>query len=71
VIERAVEAPAGAGLEPRGPDMSARLAFVRETMGQPRIDVLRALFFDDEERAWDAARRFEDAFDPAAARVKI
>jgi hypothetical protein len=40
-------------------------------MGQPRIDVLRALFLDDEERAWDAARRFEDAFDPAAARVKI
>jgi phosphoglycolate phosphatase len=72
VVERAlVEALAGAGLDAQGPEMPARLAFLRETMGMPRIDVLRALFFDDEERAWDAARRFEDAFDRAVASGEV
>ncbi|MGH8984106.1 MAG: HAD hydrolase-like protein [Acidimicrobiia bacterium] len=72
VVERAlVEALTAAGLDVHGPGMPARLAFLRETMGMPRIDVLRALFLDDEERAWDAARRFEDAFDTAVARGEV
>ena len=73
VVERAVvEALAATGLDATGgPDGQGRLAFVRETMGQPRIDVLRALFLGDEERAWAAAHRFDDAFDAAVARGEV
>jgi phosphoglycolate phosphatase len=72
VVERALlEALAGAGLGDDGPELQARLAFVRATMGQARIDVLETLFLDDVGRAWEAAHRFEDAFDAAVARGEV
>jgi phosphoglycolate phosphatase len=72
VVERAVlEALAGAGLSGDGAALQAGLAFVRETMGQPRIDVLRALFLGDEDRAWEAVYRFEEAVDAAVARGEV
>jgi phosphoglycolate phosphatase len=68
VVERAlVDALTVAGLAPDGDEMPARVAFVREAIGRPSIEVFRTLFLDDEERARDAARCFEDAFDAAVA----
>ena len=71
-VERAfVTALAGMGFDPDGPDMKPRLDFVRETMGQSKIVVFRALFDGDESRANEANRRFEAAFDAAIGRGEI
>jgi phosphoglycolate phosphatase len=71
VVERSfVEAMAGMGVDPDGPQMAAHLAYVRRTMGQPKIDVFRALLGTDEA-AHQANRRFEDAFGRAVGRGEI
>lgn len=72
MVERAFEdALAATGLE-RGTDaMRVHLELVRETMGQSKIDVFRALFLDDESRAQAANRCFEAAFDAAVARGEL
>jgi phosphonatase-like hydrolase len=59
------------GFDPDGADMKLRLDFVRETMGQSKIVVFRALFDGDEARASEANQRFEDAVDAAVGRGEI
>ncbi|HEX6311475.1 MAG TPA: HAD family hydrolase [Acidimicrobiia bacterium] len=72
VVERALlDALADTGLALDGAELHPQRAFVRETMGQPRLDVLRGLFLGDEARAREAAHRFEDAFDAAVARGEV
>ena len=72
VVERSfVEALSGMGFDPDGAEMQTHLEFVRATMGQSKIVVFRAVFGGDEERAQDANRRFEAAFDGAVSRGEI
>jgi phosphoglycolate phosphatase len=72
VVERSfVEALSGMGFDPDGAEMQAHLEFVRATMGQSKIVVFRSVFGGDEERAQDANRRFEAAFDGAVSRGEI
>jgi phosphoglycolate phosphatase len=71
-VERAfIEAMTNMGFDPDGADMKLRLDFVRETMGQSKIVVFRALFDGDEARASEANQRFEDAVDAAVGRGEI
>jgi phosphoglycolate phosphatase len=46
-------------------DLDGALTYVRETMGQSKIVVFRALFGGDEAKAAEANRRFEAAYDDA------
>jgi phosphonatase-like hydrolase len=46
-------------------DLDAALTYVRDTMGQSKIVVFRALFDGDEAKAAEANRRFESAYDDA------
>jgi phosphoglycolate phosphatase len=72
VVERSfVEALSGMGFDPDGAEMQTHLEYVRATMGQSKIVVFRAVFGGDEERAQDANRRFEAAFDGAVSRGEI
>jgi phosphonatase-like hydrolase len=72
VVERSfVEALSGMGVDPDGPEMQAHLEYVRATMGQSKIVVFRSVFGGDENRAQDANRRFEGAFDGAVSRGEI
>jgi phosphonatase-like hydrolase len=72
VVERSfVEALSGMGFDPDGAEMQAHLDYVRATMGQSKIVVFRSVFGGDEERAQDANRRFEAAFDGAVSRGEI
>ncbi len=72
VVERSfVEALAGMGFDPEGEDLRRRLDYVRNTMGQSKITVFRAVFDGDEARAQEANARFETAFDAAVSRGEI
>lgn len=52
-------------------DPDDHLDYVRATMGQSKITVFRHVFGGDEERAQEANRRFEVAFDRAVSRGEI
>jgi phosphoglycolate phosphatase len=72
VVERSfVEALTAMGFDPDGAELRAHLDYVRETMGQSKITVFRAVFGGDEDRAHEANRRFESAFDAAVSRGDI
>ena len=72
VVERSfVEALAGMGFDPDGAELRRHLDYVRATMGQSKITVFRSVFDGDEERAQEANRRFEAAFDAAVSRGEI
>jgi phosphonatase-like hydrolase len=72
VVERSfVEALSGMGFDPEGPELQGHLEYVRATMGQSKIVVFRSVFGGDEDRAQDANRRFETAFDGAVSRGEI
>jgi phosphoglycolate phosphatase len=72
VVERSfVEALGEMGFDPDGTELAAHLDYVRATMGQSKITVFRSVFDGDEERAQEANRRFETAFDRAVSRGEI
>jgi phosphoglycolate phosphatase len=72
VVEAAfVEALAGMGFDPDGPELAPHLEYVRRTMGQSKIEVFTAVFEGDERRAIEANRRFEEAFDAAVSRGEV
>jgi phosphoglycolate phosphatase len=72
VVERSfVEALGEMGFDPDGTELAAHLDYVRATMGQSKITVFRSVFDGDEERAHEANRRFETAFDRAVSRGEI
>ncbi len=72
VVERSfVEALGDMGFDPDGAELQAHLDYVRSTMGQSKITVFRSVFDGDEERAQEANRRFETAFDRAVSRGEI
>jgi phosphonatase-like hydrolase len=72
VVEAAfVEALAGMGFDPDGPELVPHLAYVRRTMGQSKIEVFTAVFEGDESKAHEANRRFESAFDAAVSRGEV
>jgi phosphonatase-like hydrolase len=52
-------------------DLDRHLDYVRATMGQSKITVFRHVFSGDEDRAQEANRRFEVAFDRAVSRGEI
>lgn len=56
-------------LEVPGDDRPAMLTYVRETMGTSKIEVFRALF-GDEERAGEANRAFESAYEAGVDAVR-
>jgi phosphonatase-like hydrolase len=71
VVERSfVETMVEMGLPPESPQLEQHLDYVRRTMGQPKVEVFRALFGDDDTAA-EANQRFEDAFGRAVARGEI
>jgi phosphoglycolate phosphatase len=67
-VERAFTAALDAMAVP-DEDRPAMVAYVRDTMGVSKIDVFRGLFHD-EDRAQDANRSFEDAYDDAVDAVE-
>jgi phosphonatase-like hydrolase len=72
VVEQSfVEALAGMGFDPDGEELRRHLDYVRTTMGQSKITVFRSVFGGDEDRAQEANRRFETAFDAAVSRGEI
>lgn len=72
VVERSfVEVLAGMGFDADGAELRAHLDYVRATMGQSKITVFRSVFAGDEDRAQEANRRFESAFDGAVSRGEI
>lgn len=72
VVERSfVESLSGMGFDPDGLELRAHLDYVRATMGQSKITVFRSVFAGDEDRAQEANRRFESAFDAAISRGDI
>jgi phosphonatase-like hydrolase len=72
VVERSfVEALTGMGFDPEGEELARHLTYVRDTMGQSKIVVFRAVFDDDEDRAQEANARFEAAFAAAVSRGEI
>jgi phosphonatase-like hydrolase len=61
-----VEAAFGRAVDGMGlTDPDQALAYVRETMGQSKIEVFTALFDGDATKAAEANRRFESAYDDA------
>jgi phosphoglycolate phosphatase len=56
------------GIEPGSDRFRRALEHVRATMGSSKIDVFRHIFDDDEERAAEANREFEAAYDDAVRR---
>jgi len=71
-VERAfVEAIGEMGDAVDPDDLDRHLDYVRATMGQSKITVFRHVFGGDEDRAQEANRRFEVAFDRAVSRGEI
>jgi phosphoglycolate phosphatase len=71
VVERSfVETMTEMGIGRESKQFDQYLTFVRRTMGQPKIEVFRAVF-RDERRAQEANVRFEDAFARAVGRGEI
>ncbi|MFD8022206.1 phosphonatase-like hydrolase [Streptomyces lavendulae] len=65
LVERAFERAAAAlGVEPASPDHTAKLQYVRDTMGESKISVFRHLFGTEE-----LARRANSAFEQAYAEL--
>jgi phosphoglycolate phosphatase len=56
---------------PSKDDAARGLEYIRQTMGQSKIVVFRALFDGDEDAAQAANRRFESAFDAAIDRGEV
>lgn len=56
---------------PSTDDAARGLEYIRQTMGQSKIVVFRALFDGDEDAAQAANRRFESAFDAAIDRGEV
>jgi phosphoglycolate phosphatase len=71
VVKSVVNALAEMGLGVESPGVQNSLDYVRDTMGQPRLEVFRALFGGDEARAREANRRFEETFDAAVSRGEV
>ncbi|HZJ27522.1 MAG TPA: HAD family hydrolase [Acidimicrobiia bacterium] len=72
VVETAfAEALARMGFEPGSTELAQHLEYARATMGQSKIDVFGAIFEGDSQRAVEANRRFETAFDAAVSRGEI
>jgi len=72
VVEAAfVEALAGMGFDPDGPELAPHLAYVRRTMGQSKIEVFTAVFEGNGAKAHEANGRFEEAFDAAVSRGEV
>ncbi|QBS40314.1 phosphonatase-like hydrolase [Nocardia sp. CS682] len=71
LVLRAFEAAAtAAGIAADGPEREQARQYVLDTMGQSKIAVFRALL-GDEERAQEANRAFESAYDALIDEVEI
>ncbi|CAM4036008.1 phosphonatase-like hydrolase [Nocardia ninae] len=71
LVLRAFEAAAtAAGIAADGPEREEARQYVLDTMGQSKIAVFRALL-GDEERAQEANRAFESAYDALIEEVEI
>jgi len=59
------------GIEPEGAEGQAALAYIRDTMGQSKIDVFASLFAGDSVAASAANECFEDSYARSIAAGKI
>lgn len=72
LVLRAFDAAAeAAGLPADGPDHYRARQYVIDTMGQSKIVVFRALTDGDEERAQNANRAFEEAYEAAIGEAGV
>ncbi|WP_084654534.1 phosphonatase-like hydrolase [Nocardia altamirensis] len=71
LVLRAFDAAAtAAGIESEGPERDSARQYVLDTMGQSKIAVFRALL-GDEDRAQEANRAFESAYEALIDEVEI
>ncbi|MFG1795401.1 phosphonatase-like hydrolase [Nocardia sp. NPDC049149] len=71
LVLRAFDAAAtAAGIAPEGPERDSARQYVLDTMGQSKIAVFRALL-GDEDRAQQANRAFESAYEALIDEVEI
>jgi phosphoglycolate phosphatase len=62
---------AAGGIEPEGAAHRLATTYIRDTMGQSKIEVFRVLFDGDAARAETANRRFEESYAESVADGKI
>ncbi len=55
---------AAGGIDPSSPDGEVASAYIRDTMGQSKIDVFKALFKGDTALAEAANKSFEESYAP-------